>query len=1309
MVQKTNLNAAPYYDDYDDSKNFHRILFRPGFAIQGRELTQLQSALQSQIEKHGSHIFKEGAVVIPGNGRLQSYPSLKLASTFASEIIDPSQYYNATTPVIITGATTGVTAKVVGYDVATTTDQSVLYLSYERSGSDYETEVFADGENITADVAVQHSTLSYAADVASVTTYTSAFSVSAGSSAAELASVTGPASRTGIAYHVNSGVYYVRGFFVTNSEQTLVLDKYTTDYTGTVGFDISEDITTPEDDTTLLDNATGSANFAAKGGHRLTMTLTLAKTSSDVGADFITLVSVTGGVGQREGRSTNYNHLAEEMAKRTHDESGNYTVKPFQFEVAESVTNNNRLGRYTAGATTNDSNTASTSLLSLKVSLGKAYINGFELTKTSPTIKDINKSREFDTVNAGISIFDMGNYSYITNIYGSPDITPITGEATAYKTVQFYDTFNSTRGSANGTLIGIGRARAIEYHSGVAGATSGNTESIYKLYVFDIRPFTTLTLSATPSPTLIATHTNGGVHLKGNTSGATGYVYASDTSGTKVNLTNVVGTFTAGEKLIASDSAETSGLIEDSGNTDITIATGGIKTYQFYDFRQVYMDDDDAGQDFTADFVTWSSLGLETVLLEESTVRQDGVIVAEDGEIISLETPKGAKLQDAEKNRALFKLPKRVIKTLLTTSNSGASDTQYTVRRQFIGTTNASGIVTFGAGSNETFASHAEKDYTMSILTAGGGTGSAGDIVSVADTLSGAGSATLTITDNTVLGNAAKVKLTATLLKTSVSSKLKTTKLMKQLKVLATDADGAYGTRSSDIDISLGRADAFNVAAVFDSEEASTDAAAPTLTLTSVVGTFTRGEIITGDSSAATGRTIDIVSPMSYVLTSVSDFTASETITGESSGATATISSLATGSVDVKSNFYFDTGQRDNYYDISRIVRKPQQAAPTGRLLIVYDYLEHSSGDMMTVDSYSDIAYQMERQDIPEYNATKVDPDSLAPQGLFPLADTYDFRPRIEDITGSSATLETVDQITSNSFDFYSRQYDGTGSSTADVCKPGSNIQSDIEFYLNKRAAVYMSDRGIITITEGPSAETPVPPDAKTDGMKLCDLEIPAYTFKPEDVIVKRQRHQRYTMKDIGKIDRRLNTIEEITTLNLLEKNAATFEVTDANGLNRFKSGFVVDNFNGHRVGDVAHVDYKCSMDFMYGELRAIHKTKSADLEEVATTDAQRTSAGYQKTGDLLTLPYTEVVLTEQPYGTTIERVAPFLTSSWQGVVDLDPSQDNWFEVDLLPDLIINVEGNYDAVLQANANQLGTVWNSWQTTWSGTVMRDDGT
>ena len=57
MAQKTNLNVAPYFDDFDKDDNFVRTLFRPGFAIQARELTALQSQLQDQITQHGNHMF----------------------------------------------------------------------------------------------------------------------------------------------------------------------------------------------------------------------------------------------------------------------------------------------------------------------------------------------------------------------------------------------------------------------------------------------------------------------------------------------------------------------------------------------------------------------------------------------------------------------------------------------------------------------------------------------------------------------------------------------------------------------------------------------------------------------------------------------------------------------------------------------------------------------------------------------------------------------------------------------------------------------------------------------------------------------------------------------------------------------------------------------------------------------------------------------------------------------------------------------------------------------------------------------------
>ena len=131
MVQKTDLNVAPYYDDFSEDKNFHRILFRPGFAVQARELTQLQSILQNQIERFGNHMFQEGTAVIPGNQNINpNYYSIRLASTFAGETIDVSQYYNASSPIEIQGATSGVRAKVIGFKAATATTQPLLYVHY---------------------------------------------------------------------------------------------------------------------------------------------------------------------------------------------------------------------------------------------------------------------------------------------------------------------------------------------------------------------------------------------------------------------------------------------------------------------------------------------------------------------------------------------------------------------------------------------------------------------------------------------------------------------------------------------------------------------------------------------------------------------------------------------------------------------------------------------------------------------------------------------------------------------------------------------------------------------------------------------------------------------------------------------------------------------------------------------------------------------------------------------------------------------------------------------------------------------------
>ena len=123
-------------------------------------------------------------------------------------------------------------------------------------------------------------------------------------------------------------------------------------------------------------------------------------------------------------------------------------------------------------------------------------------------------------------------------------------------------------------------------------------------------------------------------------------------------------------------------------------------------------------------------------------------------------------------------------------------------------------------------------------------------------------------------------------------------------------------------------------------------------------------------------------------------------------------------------------------------------------------------------------------------------------------------------------------------------------------------------------------------------------------------------------------------MRDIGRLKDRIETLEYYTSLNLLERDAESFEIQDANGLNRFKSGFVVDNFAGHSVGDVGHKDYKIAIDMEENEARPVCVMRNISLTEVASTDTARTSAGYRKTGDLITLDYTSKEIKKKPIKT---------------------------------------------------------------------------
>ena len=121
MAQQTNLNVSPYFDDFDADSNYHKVLFKPGYPVQARELTGLQSILQNQIDKFGQHFFKEGAKVIPGNtAYTRNYHAIEINNTHLGFPVD--YYIEQLSKRKLVGLQSGVTA-ILGYTSTSSTDE----------------------------------------------------------------------------------------------------------------------------------------------------------------------------------------------------------------------------------------------------------------------------------------------------------------------------------------------------------------------------------------------------------------------------------------------------------------------------------------------------------------------------------------------------------------------------------------------------------------------------------------------------------------------------------------------------------------------------------------------------------------------------------------------------------------------------------------------------------------------------------------------------------------------------------------------------------------------------------------------------------------------------------------------------------------------------------------------------------------------------------------------------------------------------------------------------------------------------------
>ena len=306
-----SFNVEPYYDDFESvasgntlspKEQYQRILFRPGKAIQARELTQLQTQLQNQVSSHGDHTFKDGSVVVPGAVHLHNkIDYVKLDSVNA--------YCDTVAELVGTEFTDGTNvARVVHAALAEGSDPITIFVKYISGTTFADNATITDGANKSAEVKAS------------------------------------AASGFGSIVALEDGIYYIKKHFVVAKAKTIILSKYTHNVSFDIGLLVTESLVSSGTDASLNDNATGTPNESAPGAHRYSITATLSSQAVNAtNGNFVLVARLEDGFITKNARTADYNHLADELARRTFDESGNYYVNPFKALVKDHASDTTKL------------------------------------------------------------------------------------------------------------------------------------------------------------------------------------------------------------------------------------------------------------------------------------------------------------------------------------------------------------------------------------------------------------------------------------------------------------------------------------------------------------------------------------------------------------------------------------------------------------------------------------------------------------------------------------------------------------------------------------------------------------------------------------------------------------------------------------------------------------------------------------------------------------------------------------------------------------------------------------------------------
>jgi len=1145
---------------------------------------------------------------------------------------------------------------------------------------------------------------------------------------------------TGSAVSINQGVYYLRGHFVYINEDTILLDQYANNGSYKVGFQLLESIVTSDQDPDLLDNAQGYQNYAAPGADRLQINAFLTKIPLDADnpLDFVELLQVRQGTLVSIRNDPKYSEIAKEFARRTYEESGDYYVKPPTITINESL--NDFMGNegvFVEGQTTYNNNTPRDDLGIYQISALKALVQGYSIETISPTFLDFEKPRDTNTLESQGVNYVTGPTFTVNRVNGNP----LLGISTSYY-VSLRDSRVGTSLALSGKEIGVARVYDFALESGSYESSTPNANE-WDLSLYDIQTYTEITLN---EPITLSRPT----HVKGKSSGSTGFIRYDVSNSPTITLYNTKGKFANGERFIF-DGIE---------NTRVSIA---VTDYGLENVKSVYASAAGIGFTFTADVkqrsvYSGNYANITTAVAGISTVTAPGVNFAEIasvGDLISYSNPgfsditysvitqvnptslriagvttvsgvcSGA-LPTSTINISDFKILKSGLQrstdnTLYTTlpkkyiSSVDLSGSLLTIRKQFDVTITSSSTQTITAGEGETFLPFDEERYSLSI----NGTI---EVLTEDRLVFSNGSTQLTIRG--LQTSSGTGKLIATLVDSKVESKSKTRNRIESIIVdkssyqysgigTQTSNDGLtfgaypYGTRVQDEEICLLRPDVTKIYGIYESGTTS-DPILPRITISELTGPTSRtadlfiGEKIIGQSSNSIAIYCERINDSQITFTNLNgkSFEVGEQIKFEESGITAFISEFIPGDRNITSNFILDNGQKDTIYDYSKIVRRPDFRSPTRKIKIVFESSSISSsdnGDILTSNSYSQFDYC----DIPSINGIRV-------------SDLIDIRPRVSNIQVTTSTYSP--------FEFFGRTFDYASSNK--ILASDEAITLGFSYYLPRIDKIFITKEGKIQLKKGESADIPTPPVSIDSGLEIATISLPPYLCNANDATVSLTEHKRYRMSDIRTLENRIKNLEYYTSLTLLESDTSSLQIQDANGLNRFKSGFFVDDFKS--TTSQRKVTYvKNSIDLNNSELRPAPFTTSLDLiigskslvgigstvnpnVDISAVD-DLIANNIRKSGQIITLDFDEVEEVRQPYSTRVEPVASYRSPFYGGTIELYPSSDVWVDQVRIQANVTQIQGNLtETKSQISIGDLDkqtgfspVIWGAWETVWTG--------